>query len=226
MPAISSILIALGIALAVGALGFREHRTLRAARRGLLDECADVLAEARLDYGGDDFPRLSGRRHDRAVRVELIPDTMTIRRLPQLWLSVTVLEKLPAVGGLAILARPAGTEFYSLTASFHRRLAPPVGFPAEVLMRGADANSQRLLDHLAVPLGAILTDPRVKEIAVTWKGLRIIRQAGEGRRGEHLLLRQAMFDRANVSAGDLEGVLASIETLRAAVALIPEARAA
>lgn len=226
MPAISSFLIASGIAVVVGALAIREHRALRAARRGLLDECEGVLAGARLTHGGDDFPRLSGRRHDRGVWAELIPDTMTIRRLPQLWLSVTVFDKRSDVEALAILVRPAGTEFYSLTGHFRLRLEPPPGFPREVLIRGAGAGSQRLLDHLALPLAAILSDPRVKEVAITKKGLRIVRQAGEGRRGEHLLLRQAMFDRANVSAGDLDGLLTSLEALRDAAASSSEARAA
>lgn len=226
MPAISSILIAFGVASAVGAVAVREHRAVRAARRGLLDGCAGMLAGARLTHGGDDFPRLVGTRGGRAVQVDLIPDTMTIRRLPQLWLSVTAIEKQPSISGLAILARPAGTEFYSLTAHFHRRLEPPAGFPAEVLIRGSDAGAQRFLEHAAVPLSAILSDPRVKEVAITGQGLRIIRQAGEGRRGEHLLLRQAMFDRANVAAADLEQLLTSIEVLRGAVASSPEARAA
>ena len=54
----------------------------------------------------------------------------------------------------------------------------------------------------------------MKEIAVTREGMRIIRQADQGRRGEHLLLRQAVFDKAGVSAETLESVLAEIETLR------------
>ena len=68
-------------------------------------------------------------------------------------------------------------------------------------MRGAGRNPQALLDRMAPTLGAILADPRIKEIAVTPKGLRLVRQAGEGRRGEHLLLRQAVFDDAAVTAG-------------------------
>ena len=39
------------------------------------------------------FPRLTGRHRGREVRVDLLCDTMTIRRLPQLWMSTTLLDR-------------------------------------------------------------------------------------------------------------------------------------
>jgi hypothetical protein len=94
-----------------------------------------------------------------------------------------------------------------------------------VSIRG-DRGAGRLLAELSEALGAILADPRVKEVAITERGLRIVRQAGEGKRGEHLLLRQALFERANVSRADLESVLQPLETLRAIVNTHGRARAA
>jgi hypothetical protein len=169
-----------------------------------------VLDRARITHGGDDFPRLVGSHGGRAIHVDLVPDTMTIRRLPQLWLSVTMLDARPALPGLSVLVRQTGNEFYALTDDFERRLEAPAGFPDEVMIRAADTRAQA----------------RVKEIAITAKGLRIVRQAGEGRRGEHLLLRQAIFDAAAVPASDLEAALSALDALRAAIARFAEARAA
>jgi hypothetical protein len=197
-------------------MAIREHRNLRASRRGLLASCAHVLDTAKIEHGGDDFPRLSGRWRGHRVDVRLIPDTLTIRRLPQLWLSVTWLAPMPRRGAFAALVRHSGYEFYGLTAGFEHRLEPPAGLPNEIVIRGQDAASQRLLDRMAPPLRTVFADPQVKEVAVTANGLRIVRQAGEGRRGEHLLLRQAVFDDARVPAADLERALQQLEELRAA----------
>jgi hypothetical protein len=207
-------------------MAVRDHRALRSGRRGLLQDCASILAGGSLTHGGDDFPSLSGSWQGWPVHVRLIPDTLTIRRLPQLWLSVTWLAPMPRRDAFAALQRHSGYEFYGLTESFEHRLEAPAGLPSELLIRGASAQSQDLVDRMAAPLRAIFGDPLVKEVAVTPKGLRIVRQAGEGRRGEHLLLRQAVFDAAHVPAGDLERALKQLSELRAAVMESRGARAA
>lgn len=217
MDSLSAILIAAAFAGTLGVVGVREHKALRGARRQLLLDCADVLEKSELRLGGDDFPSLSGTHRGRPVRAELIPDTMTIRRLPQLWLSVTMLEPMPIGGGFAVLVRPSGNDFYSLTETFDLMLTPHAALPWEVLARGENGRSEALLTALGPFLGRILSDVKVKEIAVTRKGLRIIRQAGEGRRGEHLLLRQAIFDNAEVPAGELQRLLGLLDEIAAAV---------
>jgi hypothetical protein len=201
-------------ALLIGPVAWRDHKNLRDARRRLLDGCSSILADSNLTFGGDGFPRLRGRVGSRAVQVDLIPDTMTIRRLPQLWLSVTLLDRLPIEADVAVLVRPSGCDFYSLTENLPHWIAPPAGFPWEVLIRGSGPRCEALVERLAEPVVALLADLRVKEVGVTAKGLRIVRQAGEGRRGEHLLLRQAVFDDAEILATDLETILDKLESLR------------
>ena len=222
---ITSVLVGLTGAAVLGAMAVRDHWRLRASRRGLLEPCRRILFGAEITLGGDDFPKIIGQYGGRRVQAELIPDTMTIRRLPQLWLSVTLMEKLPGIYGFAVLARPSGNDFYSLTESFEQSLTPPAGFPWEVLIRGEHVTAQAHLETLAPDLGAILADPCIKEVAVTAKGVRIVRQAAEGRRGEHLLLRQAIFDDAVVSAQEFLRCLGQLEFLAARVARLPHAEA-
>jgi hypothetical protein len=226
VPDLTSAFLACAVIAIVTGVAIREHRELRGSRRTLLSGCAHVLDLAHIAHGGDGFPRLTGTHGGRAVHVDLIPDTMTIRRLPQLWLSVTMLDTQPGLPGLDILVRQSGNEFYALTDRFTHRLEASEGFPDEVMIRGAGAPAKRLLDALAMPLRQVLSDPGVKEIAITAKGLRIVRQAGEGRRGEHLLLRQAIFDEADVSASDLEATLSALEMLRSTIVRSGQARAA
>lgn len=198
-------------------LALRDHKALRLSRVGLLDGCANVFDRCALTHDGDSFPRLSGRCGRRNVDVRLISDTMTIRRLPQLWLQVTMLDRVDVTSGLAVLVRPSGYEFYSLTTGYLHVLDTPPSFPSEVIVRSECAGASKLLEKLTPSMARILEDPRVKEIAITPKGLRIMRQADEGRRGEYLLLRQAVFDQAAVTADALEAALAELETLRAAI---------
>lgn len=225
MSILSTVLIALG-AGAVGLLAAREHRSIRGAREALLDECATVLEGPEISLCGDGFPRLVGRDRGRSVHVQLISDTMVVRRLPQLWVSVTILERPRDIPSLAVLIRPAGYEFYSLTTSLTHALSTPAALPQEVLIRGSDARAEHLLERLTPGLATILADPRVKEVAMTSKGVRIIRQAAEGRRGEHLLLRQPMFDDAKVAASDLAQLLEHIDLLRSAISNQPQQQAA
>lgn len=210
---------ALIVCTMTGALGWiaaRDHRALRASRAALLTQCTGLFDRHALSHEGDSFPRLSGRIGDRNVDVRLICDTMTMRRLPQLWLQVTVLARMPTNAGFAVLVRPSNYEFYSLTGEFEHVIEPPAGFPSEVIIRGETPRAGALLAKLSGPIADILQDPRVKEIAVTRQGLRIIRQADEGRRGEHLLLRQAVFDNGAVPPEALQSVLRKIESLRTA----------
>ena len=220
-----SLLLAVGSIAAVTYVGMRDHRAAKTARRGVLDGCVAALDRTQLSHAADSFPRLTGYHHGGEVRVNLLCDTMTIRRLPQLWMSTTLIDANAGLPGFAILVRPAGAEFYSLTSRFEHRLETPVGFPDEVLIRG-DAGAAPLLEDLRETLAGILADRRVKEIAVTPRGLRIIRQAGEGKRGDHLLLRQSVFENAAVPRRDLATVLDQLQAIRTITGAYGRARAA
>ncbi len=213
MSFLSSVLILCAIVAPLAWLAIRDHRAQIAQRRALLDGCTRLFDSYAIDHDGDGFPRLAGRSGTRNLDVRLISDGMTIRRLPQLWLQVTELVPLD-VDGFSILVRPSGYEFYSLSASFEHVIEVPPSFPQEIIIRGESVRSRMLLQRLAEPLVDILADPRVKEIVITRRGLRLIRQAGEGRKGEYLLLRQATFDKADVARETLADILDMLAELR------------
>lgn len=218
----TAVLLIVGLVTVVW-MAMRDHTALRNSRRGILDACKLQIDGARITHGGDDFPNLHGFWRGQRVHAAIIPDTMTIRRLPQLWLSLTYFEERPNLPEFAVLVRPAGTEFYSLTSQFDHRLDTPRGFPYEVLIRGNGQAAQALLNRTSAVLTKILSDPKVKEVAVTSRGMRLVWQAGEGRRGEHLLLRQSVFDGDGVSAQDFSYLLDQIQALSRAIDRVPEA---
>lgn len=191
-------LIAAGLALLVW-LQRREKAAFWQRRRALLADCLPLFEKVELSEGADGFPRLAGEIAGQRIRAELLPDTLTLRRLPQLWLSLTVMAPLPADAVLGALVRPSGNEFYARTPDLPLRLDSPKGFPDEVLVRGGPTAAASLALARRAMAG-LLADPKVKEVLAMPAGLRVIYQVAEGRRGQHLLLRQCDFGDVGVAA--------------------------
>lgn len=127
---------AIGIAW-VARLSWRENIQRRARHAAVFEPIAGAFGNPRLAYEESGFPRIEGRYKGQNLRLDLIPDTMTIRRLPQLWLSITSVEPLPlADAGVAILVRPSGADYYSLTERMSEHLPVPAAFPNECWVRG------------------------------------------------------------------------------------------
>jgi hypothetical protein len=218
VPSIEFLLISCAAIALVAGLAIREHRAARQLRGRMLDACAALFDRPVIEAGADGFPELSGRWKGSEIRVALIADTMTIRRLPQIWLSVTRLDAHPGRPGLAALVRPSGADFYSLTERFSERFETPPGLPGEIWLRGSSPAAQSLLNRAACEMANVFADACVKEIAMTDRGVRIIRQAAEGRRGPHLILRQVALDDCAVSADLMAKTLAELDRLTEAVA--------
>ncbi|RVJ81346.1 hypothetical protein [Sinorhizobium medicae] len=210
--AFSAFAIASGIWMSVRAV--RDHRAAMAERRGLLDDAARLLRDARITFSADHFPILAGSLADgRQIRAELIVDTMVCRRLPQLWLKLTLFETIlrarPRIGALA---RPTGAEFYSIVHEMPRLLIPPPGDTA-LLMRGDGNASDRQVERTAAMFASLFSDRTLKEAAITPRGVRLVRQADEGQRAAHLLLRQARFSVTAIAPEIIRRTIAEAEVL-------------
>lgn len=200
------------------AAGIGGHRTAMRQRLRLLDEASGLVDDPAFGLSPDQFPIVTGRIADgRKVKIELIADTMVTRRLPQLWLSVTVLEAgvrdIPALGALA---RPTGSEYYSLVPGLPEWMAPPeIGVP--LLMRGsADVTSAQAL-AAGKHFRALFADLSVKEAVITPRAARVIYQASQGGRAAHMLLRQAQFPLETVPAAIIMHTIALAVELRPAM---------
>lgn len=212
----SQILIfALAACALIAMLAMREHRNTMTRRHRLLDEAASMLTSPRFALSADHHPVVSGVLEDGTkVTLDVVTDTMVTRRLPQLWLRVTLQDGSagvwPAIG---VLARPTGSEYYSAVHDLNEWLIPPT-MQVPMLMRGsADAKDDRW-QSLRHGLASLLADSRLKEAVVTPHMVRVVFQAAEGERSSHLLLRQARFAVDTVSQ----------PTIRQALALAMEVR--
>lgn len=182
----------------------RGHREAMQQRGCLLDEAYGLLSESGISMAADEFPIVTGRIGDgRRVRLELIADTMVTRRLPQLWLKVTlfegVLRDCPSLGALA---RPTGSEYYSLVHSFAEWMRPPE-MDMSLLMRGDGRATAEQAAIAGRHFQRLFADQRVKEAVITAKATRLVYQASQGERAAHMFLRQARFSLETVPAATI-----------------------
>ena len=208
------------VALAVGLcwLEVRRARAARAARDGLFDTVLEVLDETRLCTGPDRYPALTGQHRGQPVRVEAIVDTLTPRKLPILWLFVTIRRPFGLDTPVDALARPIGTEFFSPNASFGHRLPTPADFPVHA--RIATARPTVLAPAALDTLGELMRDPKVKEVQAGPTGARIVYQLAEAAQGPYRTGRRADFGAPRLEPCTLARLLDGLAAL--AEALPPE----
>jgi hypothetical protein len=191
----------------------REHRTALSGRSGLLASAVAMFPDGQMTFGRDGFPTFSAQLPDgRPVGIEILVDTLVTRRLPQLWLKLTIGDKARRRDfSIGALARPTGAEFYSLVHELPEWIAPP-DCDLPLLVRGRSATAADAARAGAV-LRSLFADREVKEAVATPRGVRIVRRVAEGDRGAHLLLRQIRFPVDTVSADLIRTAVADAEAL-------------
>ncbi|WP_374375654.1 hypothetical protein [Tabrizicola sp.] len=217
-------LIPLGLAFA--ALGlwlaftlFRESRTRRATRAAYFDAAKPLFdgGETRVQPTG--FPRMTGRRAGLAFDLQAIPDTLTFRKLPALWVLVTLPEPLPLEATLDLMARPSGHEPFTRFAALPQSLPTPPELPKDIAIRSDDARRIPSAD-LVARHADLFADPLVKELVLSPKGLRIVILAEEADRGRFLIFREAEMGRTPLSRARLLPLLDRLVALRDDILLL------
>lgn len=188
-------LIPLGLAIAVLGLWLLvrligESRARTQSRARYLDAVKPLFDGGELRLQPTGFPRMTGRHRGLAFDLQVIPDTLTFRKLPALWVMVTLPERLPIRATLDLMARSSGNEPFTHFHSLPQTLPTPASLPEEVSIRSDDATripSADLIDRHA----GLFADKRIKELVLSPKGLRIVFLAEEADRGRYLIFREA-----------------------------------
>lgn len=199
----------------LGAAGYHlRQRTLAAVseRAGMLRPCAALLVEPVHGRDRTGYGTLEGWFQGTSVEVRIIPEALAFRRLPQLWLSVSVHRTTGFTETIDILRRVVGAEFYAPADRLPTRYFVPPSWPGETLVRGS-RHADELLLRASTPVATILADMRVKEVLLTPKGVRIVSQLCQGERGAYLLARGNCFPISFVSPERLEALLAQANNL-------------
>jgi hypothetical protein len=197
---------------------WRRDQTVRAQAPGLLfARVMGLLDHAKLEPGnGVGFPRLTGQYAGVSVQVLPVVDTLAVRRLPALWLLVTVQASLPVSAKLDLMMRPAGPTTFSNFDLLPVTLERPPGFPEHAVLRTDDAAHAPPADWLAGHLD-VFENVRAKELLITAHGLRLVWLLAEAERARYGVFRQAEFGAVDIDPGLLGDLLDRLLALRASI---------
>jgi hypothetical protein len=171
----------------------RDQRRVRAQRAEFFADCLDVLDKPKLAFDHFGYPFMTGSVDGVPVRADVIVDAVVLRKLPSLWLRVTVEAPVATTAILDVMMRPSGSEFFSPFAALPDRLDTPADWPERAIIH-TDHPDRLPPPEAFTPHIAVLDEPRAKELIVSPNGVRIVWQADEAQRSNYLLLRQANFD--------------------------------
>jgi hypothetical protein len=213
---VSAALLALAAAIALPWLYLRDVRRQKLQRAALFSQCLDLFQSYRVTQNGCDFPTLEGKYRGLPVRLEPVLDTVAWRKIPSLWLKVTLLAPNPETGVLDLLVRPQGTEFYSPSAELAHQVRVPDGWPQHSILCTDDvARMPRM--QLLERHKSLFDDPHMKELLITPKGTRVVRQLWQAERAEYLVLRQARFANVRADVGLVESLLNAVIEISASL---------
>ena len=173
----------------------RERDRVRVHRGSFFSGCLQLFDSYRVTQEGLLYPVMSAAYRGYAVRLEPIVDDMAWRKIPSLWLKVTVICRLPYDGVFDFIARPRGVEFYSPSGELEHRLPLPAEWPQDALFCSDDPDAMPPAELMA-PHISLFDDPQMKELLVTPRGIRLVRQIWQADRAHYLVLRQAKFAEA------------------------------
>ncbi len=202
-----------GLILGLGAVHWASGRRRQAARAVYFSSVEGLFDRAVVRVQPSGFARMTGHWGAHEFDLQAVPDTLTFRKLPALWVMITLPEPLPVTATLDIMARPSGGEPFSHFSSLPQSLERPSFLPEVTALRSDDAAGLKV-DYLAAH-APLFDDPRVKELIISPKGLRIVLLAEEAERGRYLLFRDAEMGLEPLKAERVSGLIETILALRA-----------
>jgi hypothetical protein len=163
--------------------------------------------------GADEFPKMSGTYRGFPVQIYPLVDTLATRRLPALWLMVTLQDKLPVKAHFDLMMRPAGPTTFSNFDHLPHTLDRQEGFPEEAVIR-TDSAEDVLPASLLEPHLEPFFGPRAKELLITENGLRIVWLLAEAERARYGVLRQAEFGEVQIDGQLARDILDRLIAIR------------
>ena len=192
----------------------RATRARRTAREGYFDLIAPHMTGLRRAVMPTGFARISGQIGGHLTDLQLIPDTLTWRKLPVLWLLVTQPGALPVSQRIDLMVRPRGVEPFSTFDTLPHQTILPQDFPFDASLRSetplSPAEAALLQRHQQ-----LLQNPRIKELIIAPEGLRLTFFADEAERGRYLIFREAEMGRDALEPETLAPLLGALADLRA-----------
>lgn len=192
----------------------RKQRQKAASAEFLFADVLRIVEEPVFEQiGAVEFPRMSGTYLGFPIQIYPLVDTLATRRLPALWLMVTLQDKLPVKALFDMMMRPAGPTTFSNFDHLPHTLDHQEGFPEHAVIRTDNAedvlHASLIAPHLEPFFG-----PRAKELLITQNGLRIVWLLAEAERARYGVLRQAEFGEVQIESLLVRDILDRLIAIR------------
>ncbi len=213
--------IVIAVLAAFGCLAWlyrRDRRRHGQQRARFFADCLGLFDRYRVTQDDIYFPILEGNYRGYTFRLEPIVDHLVFRKIPSLWLKVTLVAPTRFSGVFDLLMRLQGSEFYSPFGELSHRVARPADWPADCAIASDDPQNMPPFDVVA-PHIRLFADPRMKEMLVTPRGVRLVYQVQQAERVHYMVLRQIEFAQERVPASLATALLnAAIDLYRSVAA--------
>jgi hypothetical protein len=186
-------LLAVAIALLSLAIVYWRDREIRRRLRGeFFGDCLNLFQACRVTQDDIYYPVLTGKYGGFDVRLEPVVDHIAWRKIPSLWLKVSVLRPVRHRGVFDLLMRPQAVEFYSPSGALEDRVPVPADWPQDAVVYTDDAAAMPSLQAVQ-PHIHIFADPKMKELVIAPGGVRLVYQVCQADRSHYAVLRQIEF---------------------------------
>ena len=199
---------------------YAAARRRKAARAGYLAAVATLFDRVTTRIEPTGFARMTGHLGPHAFDLQVVQDSLTFRKLPALWVMLTLPEPLPVKATLDIMARPGGQEPFSHFSTLPQTLPCPATLPEGCAVRSDDA-AHAVPEALITPHLGLFADPKVKELVISAKGLRLVILAEEAERGRYLIFREAEMGLTPLPPQRLTPLIDTLLALRTALTEAP-----
>lgn len=207
LMALDAALLTLAATLLVRLL--RERGARARSRAAYFDHCLPFLGNPRRQMTPHGFPRVAGDYRGFSFDLQAVPDTLTFRKLPALWLLVTLTRPMPVRATVDMMRNATGGEVFSKFSLLPVQIVPPKHYPDDLSVR-TDAPDAMPDDSLVSRYLDLFDTPQVKELVIAPQGLRIVRLAEEANRNRYLIFRDAEMGSAPLNP---EAVLPLLDRL-------------
>ena len=199
----------------------RDRRRHGQRRAAFFADCLGLFERYRVTQDDIYFPVLEGSFQGHSFRLEPIVDHVVFRKIPSLWLKITLVAPTRYRGVFDLLMRLQGSEFYSPFSELPHRVARPPGWPADAAIASDDPEAMPPVEALA-PHMRLFGDPHMKEMLITPRGVRLVYQAEQAERVHYMVLRQIEFAQERLSVSLARALLnATVDVYRSVAAEAP-----
>ncbi len=180
----------------------------------LFSNVKDIFDDATIAHGeAAGTWTLTGHYEGQIFQLKAVADTLATRKLPSLWLLVTLPLPQKFAATLNLMMRPTVPTTFSNFDFLPYTLATPAGFPLHAVIR-TDAKRDDFSAEILRPHLSLFETRYGKELLISPKGLRITVLVAEVDRLRYGVFREANFGDTVINAEVVKQCLATLLKLK------------